>query len=46
MLGGKKMLIKAILVGLELGLCKSEWISGFPQVRRTIEVSTLTELYM
>lgn len=26
------MLIKAILVGLVLGLCKSEWIYGFPQV--------------
>ena len=39
------MLIKAILVGLVLGLCKSEWIYGFPQVGRPIVVSTLTGLF-
>lgn len=40
------MLIKAILVGLVLGLCKSEWIYGFPQVGRPIVVSTLTGLFL
>ena len=40
------MLVKAILVGLVLGLCKSEWIYGFPQVGRPIVVSTLTGLFL
>ena len=38
------MLIKAILVGLVLGLCKSEWIYGFPQVGRNVIKLRKTEI--
>lgn len=40
------MLVKALLVGLVLGFCKSEWMYGFPMTGRPIVVSTLTGLVL
>ncbi len=40
------MLIKAILVGLVLAICKSEWMYGWPMTGRPLVVSTLTGLIL
>ena len=40
------MLVKALLVGLVLGFCKSEWMYGFLMTGRPIVVSTLTGLVL
>lgn len=40
------MLVKAILVGLALAVCKSEWMYGWPMTGRPIVVATLTGLLL